>query len=268
MNIQSRISILILSLVVALLLAYVSIYGILNEDLYAKETDNWKTQSIGQDKIDLFLVLPVLLITSFLTFRNIKNAALLWLGTMLYLVYTFMIYSFAVRFNSMYPFYCITLGTCFYSIVYFFLHKPKYGIRGMRKRNNWIFVTAAYFVIIALMFYALWLSEILPATLDNSLPGSLVKTGLAINPVHTLDLALLLPAIFITGIFLLKDNPLAQMMTPAFLSFFILMNITIAFLMMELGDRDGALLSMVMVALAVFSLILLIYFIRKIEIKR
>jgi hypothetical protein len=59
------------------------------------------------------------------------------------------------------------------------------------------------------LFAALWLKEVLPAVLRGSTPGSIGEAGLLVNPVHVLDLSLLLPAMLIAGITLWRRQPLA-----------------------------------------------------------
>jgi hypothetical protein len=110
-----------LSLPLVILLITVSILGLADPYVYLKETLNWRTQSLGQDIVDLFLISPILLITSILVYKKNQIALLLWSGAILYLIYTFVIYCFAVHFNYLFWVYCIILGLSFYSFVYFIL---------------------------------------------------------------------------------------------------------------------------------------------------
>ena len=126
--------------------------------------------------------------------------------------------------------------------------------------------TAVYFLIIAVLFYALWLSEIIPASIQGYLPQSLVKTGLFTNGVQVIDLALFLPGIFIIGVLLLKQSYLGYLFAPAILTFFVLMDITIAVLtaILYLKKVEGDLSVMVVMGLLdVFSFVLLVWFLRE-----
>jgi hypothetical protein len=115
--------ILILSLPLAALIIIVSCVGLLTPDFYSKETLNWQAQSLWQDMIDLFLLVPCLLITSILAYRNNKAATLLWGGVVLYLTYTFALYCFDIHFNKLFVIYCLCLGLSFYSLMYFLFTK-------------------------------------------------------------------------------------------------------------------------------------------------
>jgi hypothetical protein len=57
------------------------------------------------------------------------------------------------------------------------------------------------------MFTALWLGEIVPATIDGTTPEALRRAGLLTNPVHVLDLGVLLPAAVVAGVLLRRRRP-------------------------------------------------------------
>ena len=63
-------ALLYLSLPASLLIGIVSCVGLFSPDFYNLETLNWQAQSIGQDIVDLFLVMPVLLISACLAYRR------------------------------------------------------------------------------------------------------------------------------------------------------------------------------------------------------
>ncbi len=127
--------------------------------------------------------------------------------------------------------------------------------------------TGIYFILLSLLFYFLWLSEIVPAVRAGENPKSLKDTGLATNVVQVLDLSVFLPGILITGILLLRRKTAGFLIAPALLMFFVLMDITIGVLVLIMKQRglEGSyLLSGVMGVLALFSLFLLLVWIRKI----
>jgi hypothetical protein len=145
--------ILIVSFLLAGLVIIVSLAGILILNFYSAETANWRAQSIGQDIVDLFAIVPCLIITSFFAYRNNRKAMLVWGGLLCYLIYTFIIYCFAVHFNCLFVIYCITLGLSFYSFIYFFL---KWKQTQVQLKNTLLArIIAVYFLIISLGFYFL-----------------------------------------------------------------------------------------------------------------
>jgi len=248
-----------LSFVVAILVALTSYYGISTPGFYSSESLNWQAQSVGQDMVDLFLIVPVLVGSAILSYRNYQRAMLVWTGTMLYLVYTYVIFCFDVHFNSLFPVYCVILGLTFYLLIWFIYHQSKNMTAEFSSKTP-VKTTGIYFLFVSSVFYFLWLSEIMPSALSGTTPAILVETGLITNPVHVLDLAIILPGIFITGLWVLKKKQAGLLLAPAVLTFFVLMDITIAALMVIMktkGLESNEYLVIVMISLAIFSIILL-----------
>lgn len=260
-------TIICLSLPLAAVVALSAIVALTSPGFYAAETLNWQLQSEGQDLADLFLVTPALLITSLLAYRQRKAAILVWAGINAYLLYTFLIYCFAVHFNPLFPVYCLALGLSFFSLIWFMvspLQQPAvFSFSGVPRR-----FTSIYFIIISVVFYLLWLSEIVPAILHGNIPASTTDTGLFTNPVHVIDLAVVLPGIFIAAVFLWKKQRIGYMLAPAILSFFILMDCTIAALILLMkgkGLEGNSGISIIMLLLAILSSVNLARYIRKIK---
>src|SRR6266508_6428814 len=117
--------ILVLSVPLALLITAVSCIGIFTKDFYIKETFNWQAQCIGQYMVDIFVIAPALLLTAILAYKENRIAAFLWAGTILYILYTFIIYCFDIHFNQLFIIYCFILGLSFYSIFWFLYSQVK-----------------------------------------------------------------------------------------------------------------------------------------------
>lgn len=252
-------SILKFSVPLILLVIVVSVCGLLYPEIYKAASPNWLAQSVGQDTVDLFLIVPVLIIGTVYSMSSHRFAIYLWLGTLLYLVYTFVIYCFAVRFNPLFILYCLTLGLSFFSVVWFFSGNSKkfYGNTG----NRFLNIVGIYFIVISIVFYSVWLMEVIPAMINNEIPASTREAGLFTNPVHVLDLSLFLPGTFLVGIMALRRTLLSTILSPVLLTFFILMDITIAALSVIMATRGvggSYVVATVMTCLAVFTLLLLI----------
>ena len=94
-----------ISVLLAILISIVSLAGMLVNSFYAKESFNWQIQALGQDEIDLYVITPVLLMTGLNFSKNNRALTLLWAGTLLYVIYTFLIYRFDIHFNHLFPVY-------------------------------------------------------------------------------------------------------------------------------------------------------------------
>jgi hypothetical protein len=218
--------------------------------------------------IDLFLIVPCLLITSILAYKNNKAATMVWGGVVLYLTYTFVLYSFDIHFNKLFVIYCLCLGLSFYSFMYFLFKIYAKTKMEIFKNKSLILITGFYLILISVMFYLLWLAEIIPSIIKNTLPKSLVDTGLFTNGVHVIDLAVFLPAVFITGAFLLKRKSFGFILTPVMLTFFVLMDITIGMLVVVMkmkGVENNLTLTAIMAVFALISLTLLIWYLKSVK---
>lgn len=254
--------ILLLTVMLCIGVTATSLVGILSTDFYFRETLNWQAQSRGQDLIDLLVVMPVLLVSGLLAWRGNKPARWIWGGALLYLVYTFCLFCFDVHFNPLFLFYCFNLGLSFYGLLFFvFFSHAGSGLWSvpdvLRKIIAW------YFILVGVLFYTLWLLEVIPAMIDNQTPASLTEVGLPTNGVHVIDLSVFLPGLVITGILVWKKHGLGQLLAPVVLTFMILMNITIGGLMMYMQLKDLSAdvgVIVIMFILAAFSVYLLVQF--------
>lgn len=257
-----------LSLPLFVFLVIASYFGIFNENTYSKETLTFAVQGIGQDIVNLFIISPLLLISSFLASKKNKIATLVWSGVIFYLVYSYIIYCFSMHFNFLFLVYCFILGLSFYSFVYFIISNLNEPIIDWYNRNLPIKTTSIFFIVIAILFYFLWLSEIIPALIKNEIPKSITDNGTLTNPVHVLDLSIVLPALFITAIFMLKKKTLGFLFAPSMLMFCILMSLAIIGMVIAMqmkGMKTDWSLAIIFGFISLICTIILIIFLKNIK---
>jgi hypothetical protein len=247
----------ILSLLTAALICLTSWEGLFSPATYSQETEIWAAQAAGQDLINLYIV-PFYILSSLLITRKENYFALIWAGISCYYIYTFLIYCFDIRFNWLFLLYVSILGLTCYSLV-FFLYTFRGKFTPPKTHASLHQLTGGYLIFTALLFAGSWLSEILPATLYNRMPEGLEM--LPTNPVHVLDLSVVLPGIFIGGILLIRNHKLGYFLAPVILTFSALMQATIVVLMLfleEHGKSTPPALIWIIFILALISCALLI----------
>jgi len=254
-----------LTFALAVLLMAGSGCGILMENTYALESASWRIQGIAQDVVDLFIIAPALIVSGIFTFHKKRIFVYIFGGTLLFIAYSYFFYCFAVHFNYLFLIYCFTLGLSVYSFIYLIVSLATCEI--IKWYNNKVpaKTIGIYLLVIAALFYIMWLSEILPALIHNRAPENIIQNGLLTNPVHVLDISLLLPAFIITAVLLMKKRSAGFLLAPTILVFCILMNINIAALViaMKLNEiTDSLLVSWLMLALALISISLLYIFLK------
>lgn len=256
------------SIPLVLMISFVSLTGIYTDNFYLNESSNWQIQCVGQDIFNLVLVVPFLIISALLTFFNRRAGLALWCGTILYLIYTFVIYSFSVHYNELFVLYTSILGISFYSFLYILYKQAKERIPWRVNSRYLSIMLSGYFVLIALVFYGLWLKEIIGALASHRVPTSLSEANLFTNPVHALDLSVMLPFMVLVGYLLFKGNHLGVLLAPVLLTFMILMDISIAVLAAMLSSDQNVpnSISIVLFLLAVPSLFMLVAYFRKLTV--
>ncbi len=205
-----------------------SVGAIAHPAVYARETASYAAQALGQDWIDALVAVPWLLVTARAAHRGSRRARLLLGGGLVYTVYEFVIYAFAVHFNGLFLVYCAGLGLSVFSLATATAGLLRDGVRSWFGPTPRVRGPAAFLLAIGASFALLWLSEILPALVRGAAPASAVDAGLITNPVHVLDLSLLLPAHLAAGTLLLRERDLGYALAPLLLAFDCLMTLSIA----------------------------------------
>lgn len=249
-------AVLWISLPIAVLLTISSLGGLFLALTYSEETRFHAAQYLGNDAGNLLLIMPMLLIVVFLALRGSPAAQLIWMGTLVYLVYDFLGYAFATHFNSMFLAYCGVLGLSFFALVETLLTLPipeiadRYGPRTPRK------TAAAVLLLMSLGMVFHWMSEILPALFAGRVPQAVRDSGLFTEPVAVLDLAFGAPACLLIAILLLRRKPLGIVLGPVLLTFLFLSSVVLApigFVMARHGFASGYALSWIGVGIAACS---------------
>ncbi len=205
--------------------------GILYPDIYARETADWMSQCIGQDISNLVCVVPALVISAFLITRGVRAAKIVWAGTMITNIYSYVIYAFAVHFNFLFHLYCLILGLSIYAVIYFFSQYMKEDFRKWYGKEADLKAVGIFLLIVSSLFVFLWLSQSLSAAIANTVPESVQADGLLTNPVHALDFSFYLPLMFIAAVMLIKKKALGYLLAPIMLVFAAITNVNIISLM-------------------------------------
>jgi hypothetical protein len=255
------------SLPLAALVAWAALGGLLLPSTYARETASWAAQGTGQDWVDLLLVAPALAIAGVRTIRGSRRARLVLGGALVYTAYSFLLYAFSVHFNSLFLVYCAALGLSFFGLLALLL-----GLLGEDARRWYrgpvpARPTGVFLLVIAAGFGLLWLGQVVPALLSGRDPTGLREIGLPTNPVHVLDLALLLPALAVTGGSLLRGRPVGYALAPILLAFSVFMSLALAgmaLVMQSRGVGPGAGLAILTSGIAMASAALLYAFLAQV----
>ena len=245
-------SIMIWSVAISVLVMLASVLGLVEPSVYEEETKNWATQAKGQD-LGNVLAVVTLLLSGYGHAHGSHRAALVWLGTLFYLVYAYVVYAMAVHFNELFLVYVAALGLSSYAVMW---SVDRLRVDNQDYPHPSAHRLAGYTAIaIGVLFGLLWLSELVPATFSGEVPQSALDAGLWVNPIHVIDLAVLLPAFVIAGYLTVRRKASGQFFVGPLLVFSVLMGASIvaATILLSVEGFEDTLPPLVMVTLIVLA---------------
>jgi hypothetical protein len=226
-----------LSVLVSVLVIGASGAGIFVKGVYSQETASYAAQGIGQDIVNIVIAVPTLLTSAYFLRKRSVRALLIWLGALVYIVYSYVMYAFSVHFGFLFPVYIAVLSLSFYTLFgsLFSLKLP--DLAASFVSNAKAKAVSVFLMIFGLAFFALWSSDIFRSLLSDTVPQSVIDTGLPVNLVHVLDLGFILPGMVITSIMLWKKRPAGYLFAIPFLVFAAIMGMAIISMLVVMSRR-------------------------------
>lgn len=255
------------SVIISILVVLASLAGLLFSGTYQFETENWRMQAQGQDIGNLFAVVILLGGAYGMSQKSFKSS-LVWIGTLFYLLYAYLIYAVALHFGSFFLFYVAILGVVTYSLIFWFITNTIQKSTAVYPKARVLTFSAYVLIATGVLFALLWLSEIIPSLMSGVVPKSLSEAGLIINPVHVIDLSTVLPGMIVTGILALKARPTGLYFVVPWLVFAILMGTSVvaATVIIAIGGDMNAIAPMIIISgLVLVALAALYYFAKNIK---
>jgi len=160
-----------LTVPIAILLAIAAGSGFFVYSLY-RDTTSFMAQAVGQDLVTLAVALPALIISAILAGRESQRAWLIWLGVLVYLVYLYAIAAFNVRFNPLFLVYVALLGCSLYALIGGIATTDLGGIKARFREKTPVKAVSIFLAVLVLLFYFLWLGEVVPALIMGDVPQS------------------------------------------------------------------------------------------------
>ncbi len=192
-------------------------------------------------------------------YKKSARAYLVWLATLFFLVYSFLLYAFMVHFNAMFPFYIAVLGLSIYFLI-FSLAQEKHFLEKIYHAENWSRKGSAILLLVSCtLFYLVWGREIFSNLIAGSIPQNIIETGLPTNGVYVIDTAFCLPALIIGGYRLLKKQKLGYILGGGLLVFSTLMSANITLLMGYMSAKGFPAEAPIIILFSLFTLVNLIF---------
>jgi hypothetical protein len=180
--------------------------GLLAPGVY-RDAPVWVAQARGQDLVTLVVALPLLVAGLIGVERGSGRSTLLWIGVVGYLAYAYATYAFGAHFNGLFLVYVGIFGLALYTLVLGLLGVDAAGLAGTFRRSTPTRLVGGSLIGMGALTAVLWLAEDVPAVLSSRVPATVADAGLLTNPIHVLDLAIVLPGAVLTGALLVRRRP-------------------------------------------------------------
>ena len=195
-----------LSVVLAPFVALAAATGLLVPGFY-RDAPTWVSQARGQDLVTLVVAVPLLVVGLIGARRGSVRCLLLWLGAVGYMAYAWATYAFATHFNPLFLVYVLNFGLSVYALVFGLIRLDVGRLRTAFSPHAPTRLVAASLIVMGVVTALLWLGPDVLALLAGQVPGDVTEAGLLSNPIHVLDLGLVLPAAVLTGVLLGRRRP-------------------------------------------------------------
>lgn len=192
-----------LTIVLAVLTFGATLLGVSYNSLYA-DGEWFRAQYFGQDLFTMLIVIPFLVIGAQQGLNNNITAwRLIFLASLLYLIYVYAIFVFAAEFSLFYflqlPVFSLSLFILLSLMGDFFISRRKIIMPGRTLRG----LSATYLIFTAVMLSVLWLNDLLQhAFIQGHRSGT--PTGEPLLVVYSLDLGIVIPLLLIATIGLMR----------------------------------------------------------------
>jgi hypothetical protein len=171
------------------------------------DAPTWVSQARGQDLVTLLFGVPLLVVGLIGARRGSVRYLLLWLGAVGYMAYAYATYAFATHFNPLFLVYVLNFGLSIYALVFALIRLDVSRLRNAFSPRAPTRLVAAALISMGILTALLWLGQDVPALLAGRVPDDVTAADLLSNPIHVLDLGLVLPAAVLTGVLLLRQRP-------------------------------------------------------------
>lgn len=193
----------------------VIIYG---KGLYKHMSAEVAPQGIAQDYITLFAGIPLLIISFFKAQQGSLRGKYLFAGTLGYFLVTYLFYTVMGMYNTMFLAYVILMSASFYSFILAILSFDTNALQYSFKPSTPVKITGGFLIFNSIAIALLWLSIVLPPLLNGTIIPLQVEHYTTLI-VQGLDLGILLPASFISGVLLIRKKPLGYLLAPVYFIF-------------------------------------------------
>lgn len=193
----------------------VKIYG---KGYYQHMSLDVAVQGIAQDYVTLFVGIPLLLISFLLTRKDSLKGKFLLAGTIGYFAVTYLFYLCIAMYNELFLVWVGLASASFYAFILTLLSFGLTNLGPYFSPKLPVKPVGSFLIFNSIMIGMMWLGVIVRPLIDGTIyPPELNHYTTLI--VQGLDLSILLPASFLSGILIIKRSSFGYLMAPIYMAF-------------------------------------------------
>lgn len=192
----------------------VMIYG---KGAYKDMSAEVAPQGIAQDVVTLFVGIPLLITGLWLTNKKSLKGILLLSGTLGYFLVTYAFFTLMAMFNMLFLLWVILFSLSFFGFILTFLSLKQAGLEMSFDKKLPVKFIGGFLIFCSVTIALLWLSIVFPSLLTGEVPKEVEHYTTLV--VQALDLAILLPISFISGLLLRKKKNVGYLLAPVYTVF-------------------------------------------------
>jgi hypothetical protein len=166
----------------------------------------WVAQARGQDLVTLLVGVPLLVVGQIGATRGSTRAFLCLAWERRIHRVRLCDLRVAAHFNALFLVYVAAFGLAIYALVFGLIRVDAARVARAFGRRTPTRLVGGSLIGMGVLTGLLWLSQDIPALLSGRAPNDVVEAGLLTNPIHVLDLGLVLPGAVLTGVLLLQQR--------------------------------------------------------------
>jgi hypothetical protein len=193
---------------------YQSIFGetifIYGKGIYKHDSVSMATQAIAQDYVTLFLGVPLLILSLYLSKKGLLKGHLLLTGTLGYFLYTYASYSFLSMYNSLFLLYVFLMSASFFAFTLAIMSFDVVKLPQSFNEKLPVNLIGGFLLFASFVFGLMWLGKIVQPLINHTpVIGIDHYTTLVIQ---AMDLGFVVPAGIVSGVLLIKRKPFGYLL--------------------------------------------------------
>jgi len=186
----------------------VKIYG---SSIYKNDSISGAAQAKASDFVTLVLGIPLLFASLYSANKGSFRGRLMLTGTLGYFLYTYMSYTFLLTYNPLFIVYAVIMSACLYAFILSFMSFEIDKVPAMFSERLPTKLLGGFQLLVGLSLCLMWFGKIVPTIFKGTIPLGLDNYTTLV--IQGMDLGIIVPAAFLSGILLIKRKPFGYLLS-------------------------------------------------------